>query len=144
MGLTDKVWSWLGVAEEEVQEELITIPPGPDTNSRQAGSNNVVSIHSNKTMKVVMCEPQNFEEVQMLADHLKNRKQLIISFENTSPDIARRIIDFLSGSIYSLDGSCQQLGSNIFVFAPSNMEISRDNRSHMRRAGFWNPTGGER
>ncbi|HWP98040.1 MAG TPA: cell division protein SepF [Syntrophomonadaceae bacterium] len=142
MGLTDKVWSWLGVAEEEVHEELITLPPGPEVNSRQM--NNVVPIHSNKTMKVVMCEPQTFDEVQVLADHLKNRKQLIISFENTTPDIARRVIDFLSGSIYSLDGTCQQLGSNIFVFAPSNMEISRDKGSIMRRHNFWNPSGGER
>ncbi len=143
MGIADKVWSWLGVAEEEVHEEIVPLNTGLEINNRQMS--NVVSIHSsNKTMKVVVCEPQSFDEVQLLADHLKNRKQLIVNFENTNSDVARRIIDFLSGAIYSLEGSCQQLGTHIFIFAPNNMEITRDNRSNIRRHGMWNPNGGDR
>lgn len=141
MGIVDKVWNWLGVAEEEVHEEIVPLSPGPEIHSRQLS--NVVSIHANKTMKVVVAEPLSFDEVQLLADHLKNRKQLILSFEKTSSEVARRMIDFLSGAIYSLEGSCQQLGDYIFIFAPSNMEISRDSRSTIRRHGLWN-AGGER
>lgn len=141
MGIVDKVWNWLGVVEEEVHEETVPLSPGPELHSRQAS--NVVSIHTNKTMKAVVSEPVSFDEVQILADHLKNRKQLILSFEKTTPDAARRIIDFLYGAVYSLEGSCQQLGDHIFIFAPSNMEITRDSRSTIRRHSVWS-AGGER
>ena len=95
-------------------------------------------------MKVVVCEPDSFEEVQVLADHLKSRKQLILNFENTQPDEARRIIDFISGTTYALDGNSQQLGKNVFVFAPNNVEIAKDVRSLIRKPGLFNPFGGER
>ncbi len=95
-------------------------------------------------MKVVVCEPDSFEEVQVLADHLKSRKQLILNFENTQPDEARRIIDFISGTTYALDGNSQQLGKNVFVFAPNNVEIAKDVRGIIRKPGLVNPFGGER
>ena len=81
MGKMNKLWNWLGLETEEVKEEYIDLPAVSDENPRSIS--NVVSIHSNKTMKVVVCEPDSFDEVQMLADHLKNRKQVILNFENT-------------------------------------------------------------
>jgi len=143
MGMFSKVWSWLGLeGEEEVREEYVSLPGNVEDNQKPIA--NVVSIHSNKTMKVVVCEPDSFEEVQALADHLRNRKQLILNFENTPPEEARRIIDFISGTTYALDGNSQQLGKNIFVFAPNNVEISKDHRTVIRKTGLINPFGGER
>ncbi len=144
MGVFSKVWAWLGLESEEevVREEYVSIPGNIEEDQRTAS--NIVSIHSNKTMKVVVCEPDSFEEVQVLADHLKSRKQLILNFENTQPDEARRIIDFISGTTYALDGNSQQLGRNVFVFAPSNVEIAKDHRTIIRKPGHLNPFGGER
>lgn len=141
MALTDKFWKWLGVQEEETEERL-ALPESKE----EAGKNskNIVSIHSSKTMKVIVCEPEGFEEVQTLADHLKSRKQVILNFENTNPDIAQRIIDFLSGTTYSLDGHSQQLGPHIFIFTPSNVEISTDHRTIIRRHGFGTSWGGNK
>ena len=80
MGVFSKVWAWLGLKakKEVVREEYVSIPGNIEEDQRTAS--NIVSIHSNKTMKVVVCEPDNFEEVQVLADHLKSRKQLILNF----------------------------------------------------------------
>ncbi|HZK43230.1 MAG TPA: cell division protein SepF [Syntrophomonadaceae bacterium] len=144
MGMLDKFWGWLGIQNEEDEEEFNELPVniGQDNKKNIA---NVVSIHTNKTMKVVVCEPEKFDEVQMLSDHLRNRKQLIINFENTPEEISQRIIDFLSGSTYSLDGDSQQIGPHIFIFTPSNVEINRDNRSILRKHSFSNTNvGGER
>ncbi|HAA09295.1 MAG: cell division protein SepF [Syntrophomonadaceae bacterium] len=141
MGIGDKFWSWLGVEHEEVREELLEIPKNLEESRNPA---NIVSIHTNKTMKVVVCEPESFDEVQILADHLKNRKQVIMNMEATSPEIAQRIIDFLSGTTYALDGHSQQLGRHIFLFTPSNVEITRDHRSVIRRPGWFNTPGVDR
>lgn len=144
MGLMGKFWTWLGVErEEEIREEIIEIPANLDENSSKNQSN-VVSIHSNKTMKVVVCEPESFDEVQVLADHLKNRKQVILNFENTLPEVSQKIIDFLSGTTYSLDGNSQQLGNNIFIFTPSNVEIAKDHSTLLRQASINNPFRGEK
>ena len=134
MGKMNKLWNWLGLETEEVKEEYIDLPAVSDENPRSIS--NVVSIHSNKTMKVVVCEPDSFDEVQMLADHLKNRKQVILNFENTPKDLSQRILDFVSGTTYALDGNSQQLGQHVFIFTPSNVEISRDARSIMRKHGL--------
>ncbi len=142
MGIMDGLWRWLGVEREEVREEIIELPAYSE--EKPKGSNNIVSLHSNKSFKVVVCEPENFDEVQVLADHLKSRKQLILNFDNTPPEVSQRIIDFISGTTYSLEGHSQQLGKDIFIFTPSNVEIAKDHRSLMRKHGFTNPFGGER
>lgn len=142
MSKLDKFWNWLGIADEEVvTEQILDLPAGNELNSKTP---NVVSIHTNKNMKVMVCEPQNFDEVQMLADHLKNRKQVIVNFENTPDDVSRRIFDFISGTTYALDGNSQQLGKDVFLFAPSNVEISKDARTLMMLHKTRQPFGGDR
>ena len=130
MALLDSFWGWLGV-QTEVEEHIMELPAGLDHDNKVSG--NIVSIHANKNLKVVVCEPEKFDEVQALADHLKSRKQVILNFESTPPEVSQKIIDFISGAVYALDGQSQQLGRNIFLFAPSNVEVSRDHRSLMRK-----------
>ncbi len=137
MGIVDRFWNWLGFqSEEEVKEEIYELPGSTANLESKKNIANVVSIHTKKTMKVVVYEPENFDEVQLLADHLRNRKQLILNFENTPKDISQRIIDFLSGTTYSLDGDSLQIGPHIFIFTPSNIEISKDHRTIMRKSSF--------
>ncbi|HWQ75158.1 MAG TPA: cell division protein SepF [Syntrophomonas sp.] len=130
MGLMERFWNWLGVREEE-ESTFMELPPGGyDAENKTA---NLVSIHSNKNLKVIVCEPEKYEEVQTLAEHLKNRRQVIMNFESTPPEVSQRIIDFISGATYALDGQSQQLGRNIFLFAPSNVEVAKDHRVFMRK-----------
>ncbi len=144
MGMVDKFWTWLGVQNEEVREEIYELPDNSNSKDSKKTLANVVSIHTNKTMKVVVAEPEKFDEVQVLADHLRNRKQLIINFENTPKEISQRIIDFISGTTYALEGDSQQIGPHIFIFTPNNVEIARDHRSIIRKHGFGNSFGSER
>ncbi|MDD3363852.1 MAG: cell division protein SepF [Syntrophomonas sp.] len=130
MGVIDNLWKWLGV-QTEVEEEYHELPVSPERENKLAS--NIVSIHSGKNLKVIVCEPERFEEVQALADHLKNRKQIILNFEATPPEVSQKIIDFISGAVYSLDGQSQQLGHNIFLFAPASVEITTDHKTLMRK-----------
>ncbi len=129
MSFFDKLWRWLGIAEVEEEE----VPSLPIVDNREINRKaNLVSLQGAKTIKVVVSEPATFEEAQDLADSLKNRRQVVLNLNNTDIEIARRIIDFLSGTTYALDGQTQKLGENIFLFAPSNVEISREPKMIMR------------
>lgn len=136
MNLMDKVWTWFGVQTEEEREEMLELPQSGQDESERKGLTNIVSIHTNKSVKVVVCEPQSFDEAQVLADHLKNRKQVILNFEHTAPEVSQKIIDFISGTTYAMDGNSQQLGNNIFLFAPNNVEIAKDHRLLMRKSNI--------
>lgn len=155
MGMMDKFWLWLGVEhQEEVDEEEIIETPvnkpeivkksNLNNNTGSGSAANIVSIHTNKSMKVIVCDPESFDEVQVLCNYLKNRKQVITNLENTPPEISQRIVDFLSGATYSLEGQSQQIGRNIFLFTPSNVEVAKDHRTLMRKHGMNNPSGGEK
>lgn len=140
MALIDKFWAWFGVDNNELGEEVLEISENNESNNR--GVPNVVSIHTNKNMKVVVCEPEDFEQAQSLADHLKNRRQVILNLENTPSDVCQRIVDFLSGTTYALEGYSQQLGKTIFIFTPSNVEISKDHRLMRKSSNFLSNYGG--
>lgn len=75
-------------------------------------------------MRVCVVEPRAFEDVQGIADHLKDRQAVIVSLEGLDTDLATRIVDFVSGSTYALDGQVQKIGDQIFLFAPNNVEIA--------------------
>ena len=136
MGIIDAFWRLIGVEEvTEPETEMTGSFPAPVSTKEitTASGNNVVTIHSNKTFKVCVSEPKRFEDAKEMADQLKNRKQVIVNLENTPSEISQRIIDFLSGTVYALDGKTQQVGRDIFVFAPSNVEISLDYKETSKR-----------
>lgn len=72
-------------------------------------------------MKVV--KPQQFDSVTQIADHLLNKRTVVLNLENTSKETARRLIDFLSGVAYSIDGSIKKIASNAYVITPSNVDV---------------------
>ncbi len=74
--------------------------------------------------KMVVIEPKSFDECPKLVDNLKAKKPVIINLEKIESDTARKIFDFLSGATYALNGNVQKIANNIFVFAPSNVDIA--------------------
>jgi cell division inhibitor SepF len=112
-------WIW---GEEETDDASGFLAPAaastPDIH-RTASS-------SVKPIRVYVSEPKRYEDVKDLANQLKNRKQVVINFENTPADISRQIIDFLDGTVYALDGKSQEMGRNIFMFVPSHVEFNMD------------------
>ncbi|GIQ67945.1 cell division protein SepF [Xylanibacillus composti] len=127
MGVMNKFMNFLGLAEEEevVRRERIVEEEEIDEYPQEQRKNkgNVVSIHSQKNIRLVLSEPRSYEETQEIADHLRSRRPCVVNLQRVRPDIALRIVDFLSGTVYALSGSISKVGSNIFLCTPDNVEI---------------------
>ena len=85
-----------------------------------AAMNNVAAYK----MKVVVIEPKSFDDAQQVANCLREKRPVVINFENTIEEDAKRITDFISGTIYALNGEIKKVSNNVFFCAPSNVNIS--------------------
>lgn len=127
MGLMNKIWSFIGLQDEEdiVERERI-VEEEPDytyPEPRRTNKNNVVSLHTQRGQKMYLCEPRSYEEAQEMADHLRSRRSVVCNLQRVRPDQAVRIVDFLSGTVYALNGTIAKVGTNIFVCTPDNVEV---------------------
>lgn len=95
-------------------------------NSKKQQSGKVVNIHNGNQFKMVVAQPNTFDDAKDICDHLKSNKPVVINLEGIEKHDAQRIIDFLSGSIYALDGSIQKVSCDIFVIAPNSVDVSGD------------------
>lgn len=86
-------------------------------------NNNVVNIHTNSNMKIIVHEPLSYDEAPMIADDLKSRKVVVVNFEQLDQSLKRQIFDFVNGALYALDCKIQKVTKDIFILAPSNVEI---------------------
>jgi cell division inhibitor SepF len=86
-------------------------------------------------VSVVVIEPINFDEVQKMADYLRKNQPVVINFEDTDSDVRKRIVDFISGTIYALDGTLKKVGRNIMVCAPRNVDIDVENTNYAEQGG---------
>ncbi|MGO4887859.1 cell division protein SepF [Anaerobacillus sp. MEB173] len=92
---------------------------------KKQGKNNIVSLQSvQQSAKVMLIEPRAYDEAQDIADHLKNRRSVVINLQRIPHDQAKRIVDFLSGTVYAIGGDIQKLGANIFLCTPDNVDVS--------------------
>lgn len=82
------------------------------------------SMNGSGPFKMLVIEPKSFDECTKLVDNLKSRKPVIINLEKVETDLARKMFDFMSGATYALNGNVQRVTSNIFIFAPSNVDIA--------------------
>ncbi len=136
-GLWERILCWIGFETDEVEEvEMVRGASGVKAKSEfteewvedlGAGGKKrgaLVSLPGQKQLKVVVVEPKSFEEVQTIADHLKNRRPIILNLETTEREHAQRILNFLSGAIYALNGDMQRISNGIFFFAPGNVDVS--------------------
>lgn len=107
-------------------------PVSQSQRQQVSGSSNVVSMQGktpsrqSKLVKLVVINPGGFEECPKLVDGLKARKPIIVNLEKVESDVARKIFDFLSGATYALNGNVQKIATNIFVFAPENIDIAEN------------------
>ncbi|PKM81659.1 MAG: cell division protein SepF [Firmicutes bacterium HGW-Firmicutes-14] len=129
--IMDKVLGFMGFEEEEVEildddEEMVVNEE--DTGRKKKGGN-IFSLHAQKNIRVIVSEPKVFEDCQSIADNLKNRRPVIVNLEEADKDLAKRVVDFISGTTYALNGSTQKVGSGIFLFVPNNMDIASELKS---------------
>ncbi|MBS3977675.1 MAG: cell division protein SepF [Syntrophomonadaceae bacterium] len=132
--LMDKVLGFMGVEvkeAEDFEEESQSWSDG----SVKPNRNNVVALHNSRPIKMIVVKPVVFEQVQVISDHLKARRPVIINLEGTEKDIAKRILDFVSGTAYALNGSMQKISQYIFLFVPTNVEVSGEMAEEARSYG---------
>ncbi len=131
--IMDKLMGLIGLEVQEVEQQEFQEPgAGWVDESRPKGQRgNVVSLHS-RPVKLVVVRPSAFEQVQGIADHLKSRRPVIVNLENTEKDCAKRILDFISGTAYALNGNMQKVSNSIFLFVPSNVEVSGESMDDFR------------
>lgn len=102
----------------------------PTSRSTSGSSNKVVSMNS-RGSEVYVIKPQEFNEAQTVTDFLKDGKTIVINMEGIELTAAQRIIDFIGGACYALDGTLQAISSNIFIAAPQDIEVSGDLRDEI-------------
>lgn len=73
--------------------------------------------------KMILLEPRAYSESQQIADYLKNRNAVVVNLKRVTPDQAKRIVDFLSGTLYAIGGDLQKLGGGIFLCTPNNINV---------------------
>lgn len=73
--------------------------------------------------KMILLEPRAFSEAQTISDYLKNRNTVVVNLKRVTPEVAKRIVDFLSGSVYAIEGDLQKLGNGIFLCTPNNVNV---------------------
>ena len=81
------------------------------------------SDNSNKSGKMILVEPRAYSESQEIADHLKARNSVVVNFKRVTTDQAKRIIDFLSGTLYAINGDLQKIGDGIYLCTPKNIDV---------------------
>ncbi|MFP5109085.1 cell division protein SepF [Neobacillus sp. C211] len=114
-----------------------TVEPAPVKQKQQqqhlpvVKNQNVVSLQSvqktttsSKSSKVILVEPRTYSESTDIADHLKNRRAVVVNLQRIDSEQGRQIVDFLSGVVYALGGDIQKIGLSIFLCTPDNVEVS--------------------
>lgn len=127
MGLMDKLMNLIGIEEVEDEPELEPVVAPSHNDERRPRKTSLVSLPGGgRPVRVVVAEPGSFDEVQNISDQLKNRRPVIVNLEEVEKDQAQAILHFLSGTIYALDGQMQRVSTSIFLFAPPNVEVGRE------------------
>jgi len=112
------------IEEEKIVKENSKVPE-QELNSPKTRKQNVVSLQSvQSSSKMILIEPRVYAEAQEVADHLVNRRTVVVNLQRIQHDQAVRIVDFLSGAVYSIGGDIQRVGRDIFLCTPDNVEVS--------------------
>lgn len=130
--------------EEELMEE-----EGYNSNTSNSNQENVkgntnpfkrnskvVNLSDANQLKLVVMQPNSFDDAQDVCDHLKEKKPVVINLEYADKDTARRLIDFLSGAVYGVDGHIEKVSTSIFLLVPYNVDILNTAKEDKNKGTF--------
>lgn len=147
MGFIDdlKTWARGDDVDDELEETTArqpkdSKPAQPDNDyAEQAARQNdrVVNINTTAQLSVVLVKPEKFGNAAEVADHLRARRTVVLNLEETNKDTARRLVDFLSGVAYSLDGKIKKVAFSTYIITPFNVEISGDLIDELENNGLY-------
>lgn len=130
--IVNKVLDFLGVEtdnDEEMEENVYNYAENTEEEEVEEKSffgrkSKIVNMPQVQQVKMVITQPTSFEQSEEICNYLKERKSVIVNLEYVNKDVARRIVDFISGSTHALDGHIQKISNAIFLVAPVNYDIS--------------------
>jgi len=135
MSFFDEVKRLARPYEDEMDDELEDFDSLSRTRAQPAAArrsepalsrNNVVSINTTTQVQVVIVKPEKFEQAAEVADHLCEKRTVLLNLEQTHKDVARRLLDFLAGVAYANDGKIKKVAVDTFIITPYNVDILGD------------------
>lgn len=106
--------------EEETSSQR---PPISSSRNEQVRQNNSFQMHVTTQLQVILVKPEVFSDTKMIADNLCNKKTVVLNLENTTPEISRRIIDFIGGVAYARGGNIRPVANNTFIIFPYEVDF---------------------
>lgn len=152
MSLMDKIRSFIGVEEEDYydddegldvpnnasgaaqQQPIVDATQLPIEGSGRRG-NKVVNIHATTQLKVVLVKPERFDDASSIADHLNQKRTVVLNLESSNREVSRRLIDFLSGVAYANNGQIKRVANSTYIITPYNVDIMGDLLDELESSG---------
>lgn len=119
--------------EKAEREERYTERP----RMRRHDSDKVVNIHTTTQLQVVLVKPERFEEAASIADNLNAKRTVVLNLESTNRDIARRLLDFLSGVAYASNGQIKRVANSTYIITPYNVDVMGDLIDELENNGMF-------
>ena len=153
MGFLDELKKLAHPYEDELEDDYdeyadenagFSEPPKKErSRDRDAGfsdmerRNRVVNIHTTTQLQVVLVKPDRFENASEIADHLRDKRTVVLNLEQTKKDIARRLLDFLSGVAYANEGKIKKVALSTYIITPYNVDILGDLIDELENNGLY-------
>ena len=140
--------------DDEILEELEAVSAGPGrsrtvkteedtslnipvTDFRRSSNNKVVNINATTQLSVVLVKPEKFDDASAIADHLREKRTVVLNLESTNKEIARRLLDFLSGVAYANEGKIKKVAISTYIITPYNVDILGDLIDELENNGLY-------
>ena len=145
MSILDELKKWTHPYDEDEdyddEDELDEAPPRREPSFERVKSedrhNKVVNIHATTQLKVVLVKPDRFENASEIADQLKDKRTVVLNLESTNKDVARRLVDFLSGVAYAGEGKIKKVAANTYIITPYHVELEGDLIDELENNGLY-------
>lgn len=123
--------------EEEEKGRMDLKPIGAVRKASPSSGGRVVSMTATTQLEVAVLQPASYEDASDIADRLKCKKAVVVNLEDLTKEDAIKVLDFVSGVVYALEGNIQKVSSGIFLIAPYNVSIAGDVRDELKNKGFF-------
>ena len=134
--------------DEEEPEDVEPTPPPREEPSRRReredqepprrkSGGKVVNIHATTQLQVVLVKPERYENASEIADHLRDKRTVVLNLEKTQKDVARRLLDFLSGVAYAQEGKIKKVALQTYIVTPYNVDIMGDLIDELENNGLY-------
>lgn len=143
MDILKRIQGWIdpndGEAAEEAEPEFVPTRAERTTTEEPAGKrgNKVVNIHATAQLQVVLVKPERYDDAIAVADHLNSKRTVVLNLESCNKDVARRILDFLSGVAYANEGQLKKVANCTYIITPYNVGFMGDLLDELENNGLY-------